>query len=272
MELKRLLIIALLFVFVTGNQAFSGDRPEFDAVGNDSFNRFNDAVTAQVLTANPWNTKSDFTGAHFTGMEYFNPPVQLTDDICYEDYRSAYTQWRRPARYEWQIVLQMDPQSDLDIHIEQCVMKHSSTTVFGTVPWEGGDQTGRYQLTNGSSVFIAGANPCITVEASPGPNAVSGFTTPFILTGRSQGGITDLPLERLPYTGTGIWNRSLVAKLPEYMKTAPSQGVEFPLSAGDTIRITIDIPFLNSVDIRYGQDNVTVRYVGVNNTIFTESD
>ncbi|MCP4114919.1 MAG: hypothetical protein GY737_05835 [Desulfobacteraceae bacterium] len=271
MELIRPLIVVLLFV-VTGSQAYGGGRPEFDAVGNDSLNYFNDAVTALVLTANPWNTKSDFTGNPFPGMEYFNPPVQLTGDLCHDGYRSAYTQWRRPARYEWRIVLQMDPQSDLDISIKQCVVKHSSTTVFGKDPWEGGDQTGRYQLTDGTSVFIPGANPSITVEANPGPNAVLGFTSPFILTCRSQGGINDLPLARLPYTGTGIWNRSLVARMPEHQRAAPNQGVEYPLSAGDTIRITIDIPFLNSVDIRYGRDNVTLRYLGVNNTIFTDSD
>jgi hypothetical protein len=271
MALKRSLIIALLFI-VTESQVFCGGRPEFDAVGNDGLNRFNNALTAPILTANPWNTKSDFTEAPFPGMEYFTPPVQLTDDICYKEYRSAYTQWRRPARYEWQIVLQMDPQSDLDINIEQCVVKHSSTTAFGKVPWEGGDQTGRYQLTDGTAVFIQGANPCITVEANPGPNAVFGFTSPFILTGRTQGSITELPLKRLPYTGTAIWERALVARMPEYMTTAPDGGVEYPLSAGDTIKVTIAIPFLNSVDIRYGQDNVTVRYIGVNNTIFTNSN
>ena len=56
------------------------------------------------------------------------------------------------------------------------------------------------------------------------------------------------------------------------MTAAPDGGVEYPLSAGDTIKITIAIPFLNSVDIRYGKDNVTVRYIGVNNTIFTNSN
>ncbi len=271
MEIKRPFMIALTFLLI-GSEALSGGRPEFDAVGNDSSNYFNDAITGLVLTANPWNTESDFTGNPLPGMEYFSTPVQLTDDICYNGYRSAYTQWRRPATYEWQIVLQMDPQSDLDINIEQCVVKHSSTTVFGRIPWEGGEQTGRYQLTNGTAVFIQGANPCITVEASPGPNAVFGFTSPFILTGLTQCGITELPLKRLPYTGVAIWERALVARMPGYMTAAPDGGIEYPLSAGDTIRITIAIPFLNSVDIRYGQDNVTVRYIGVNNTIFTNSN
>lgn len=271
MEIKWSLMIASALLLI-GSQAFSGGRPEFDAVGNDSSNHFNDAITTLVSTANPWNTKSDFTVHPLLGMEYFSPPVQLTDDICYDGYRSAYTQWRKPARYEWQIVLQMDPQSDLDINIKQCVVKHSSTTVFGRIPWEGGDQTGRYQLTDGTVFFIPGANPAITVVASPGPNAVFGFTSPFILTGRTQGSITELPLKRLPYTGTAIWERALVAKMPEYLTAAPDGGVEYPLSAGDTIKITIAIPFLNSVDIRYGQDNVTVRYIGVNNTIFTNSN
>jgi hypothetical protein len=264
-----IIISALLLI---GSQAFGGGRPEFDVVGNDNSSHFKDAITTLVLKANPWNTKSDFTGGPFPVMEYFSPPVQLTDDICYDGYRSAYTQWRRPARYEWQIVLQMDPQSDLDINIEQCVVKHSSTTVFGKIPWEGGDQTGRYQLTDGTVFFIPGANPSITVEASPGPNAVFGFTSPFILTGRTQCGITEIPLKYMSYTGTTIWDSTLVARMPEYMTAAPDGGVEYPLSAGDTIKITIAIPFLNSVDIRYGQDNVTVRYIGVNNTIFTNSN
>ncbi len=258
---KRLLVVLVAMMFMCG-PAFAGDRPEFDAVGDDSGNYFNDAVKALVVANNPWNFSSDFRD------EAFLPPVQLTPDICFPDYLSAYTQWRRPALYTWFIVLQMDPQSDLDINIRDCVVKHNSKTPFGTGPWEGADQTGRFQLNSGENVFVPAANPRMTVTAIPGPFAVFGFNQPFVMTNRTQGGLFELPFEDLLFTSKGLWEEGLVARLPEFLAPAPD-GVEYPLSAGDLLRIDIEIPFINSVDIRYGQDNVVVKYVGIDGTIYT---
>ena len=57
--------------------------------------------------------------------------------------------------------------------------------------------------------------------------------------------------------------------MPEFLVPNLSGGTEYPLSAGDMLRIDIEIPFLNPTDIRYGQDNVVVKYVGIDGTIAT---
>ena len=266
--LKRIITLIAALAILSA-PAFAGDRPEFDCVGDDATNYFNDAIKNMVVANNPWNLASDFTGVIFDNepMEGFIPPVQLTPDICFLDpvYLSAYTQWRRPAVYDYKIVLQMDPQSDIDVNIVDCVVKHNSKTAFGVNPWEGADQTGRFQMTDGTSIFISGANPMLSVMAIPGPNAVFGFETPFYLTSRSQGGLVDSPMQNLLYTSKALWEEGLVGRMPEYGVDA-----EFPLSAGDMLAIRIEIPFINSVDVRYGEDNVCVKYVGIDGTIFTQ--
>jgi hypothetical protein len=259
---KKALLIVIAFAFLCV-PALAGDRPEFDAVADDSANYFNDAIKDLVVANNPWNTNSAFPWDDAAGYgERFVNPAQLTADICFPNYLSALTQWRRTALYTWNIVLQMDPQSDLDINIVDCVVKHNSQTVFGENPLEGADQTGRYQLPDGTPIFNPGANPQITVTAYPGPFAVFGFDTPFVLTNRTQGGLYLVPFNRLPYTSKALWEEGLVAVMPEY-------GNGWPLSAGDMLQIDVLIPPINTVDIRYGADNVVIKYVGITGTIFT---
>jgi hypothetical protein len=157
--MKRLLLVLIAVAFMC-TPALAGDRPEFDCVGDDSANFFNDAVKALVVANNPWNLASDFTDPLlFAVPEAFIPPVQLTADLCFPGYLSAYTQWHRPARYTYFITLQMDPQTDLDVNIRDCVTKHNSTTVFGAGPYDGAEQTGRTWDWLGNPIFNPGANP-----------------------------------------------------------------------------------------------------------------
>jgi len=263
--LKKSLLIVLAVGFLCV-PAMAGDRPEFDAVCDDSANYFNDFIKDLVVANNPWNTNSDWCGVinpvDEKPYERFVPPVQLTADTCFPNYSSAFTQWRRTALYTWYIVLQMDPQSDLDVNIVDCVVKHNSKTAFGVNPFEGASQTGRYELPDGTPVFNPGANPQITATAYPGPYAVYGFNAPFVLTNRTQGGLYLVPFDRLPYTSKALWEEGLVAVMPEY-------GNGWPLSAGDIIKVDILIPPINVVDIRYGRDNVVIKYVGIDGTIAT---
>jgi hypothetical protein len=259
-----LVMVAVAFLCVP---ALAGDRPEFDAVCDDSANYFNDRVKDLVVGENPWNLNSDWCFP-VDPVERFEPPVQLTDDTCFPNYLSAFTQWRRPAVYTWYIVLQMDPQSDIDINIVDCVVKHDSSTAFGSNPFEGAAQTGRYELPWGEPVFDPGANPQVTVVAYPGPSAVFGFDAPFALTNRTQGGLFLLPFIDLPYTSKALWEEGLVARMPEYEVPAP-RGTEYPLSAGDILKVEIKLPLSNPVDVRYGQDNVVIKYVAVDRTIAT---
>lgn len=262
--MKKLLLVLIAAAFIC-TPALAGDRPEFDCVGDDSANFFNDFIKDFVVANNPWNLASDFTGVVFP-QERFIPPVQLTPDLCFGSfgYLSAYTQWHRPARYTYYIVLQMDPQSDLDINIRDCVYKHNSTTIFGAGPFDGADQTGRTFDWLGNPYFDPGANPRITATAIPGPNAVYGWGAPFIMINRTQGGLHLLPFYNLLYTSKALWEEGLVAVMPEYCP--PRQ---YPLSAGDIIRVDIDIPPTSTTDIRYGSDNVCIKYVGVTGTIYT---
>jgi hypothetical protein len=273
---KRIITVVATLAILS-SPALAGDRPEFDCVGDDSKNFFNDIIKEMVILENGWNLNSDFTNVMYEGemMEYFIAPVQLTDDICFMSlappntdadipYQSALTQWRRPAVYNYQIVLQMDPQSDLDINIVDCVVKHNSQVVFGVNPWEGADQTGRYQMPNGDSFFLDQANPQITVVAHPGPHAVFGFDNEFTLNARRQPGLVDtVALIDAYYTSKALWEEDLVVVMPMY--NAP----EYPLSAGDMINIEIKIPSTSPVDIRYGEDNVCIKYVGITGTIYT---
>jgi hypothetical protein len=265
--LKKALLVMIAVAFMCV-PALAGDRPEFDAVGDDSANFFNDFIKDYVVANNPWNLASDFTDPLvYPVPEAFIPPVQLTPDLCFNalggGYLSAYTQWHRPARYTYFIILQMDPQSDLDINIVDCVYKHNATTIFGAGPFDGADQTGRTFDWLGNSYFDPGANPRITAQAIPGTNPVFGFVAPFFLTNRTQGGLFLTPFVDLLYTSKALWEEGLVAVMPEL-----NQGV-FPLSAGDVIRIDIDIPPTSTTDLRYGEDNVVIKYVGVTGTIYT---
>jgi hypothetical protein len=270
MMMKKLLLVLIAAAFIC-TPALAGDRPEFDCVGDDSANFFNDFIKDLVVANNPWNLASDFTDPNLYPVpEAFIPPVQPTADLCFRDfgYLSAYTQWHRPARYTYYIILQMDPQSDLDVNIVDCVSKHNATTIFGAGPFDGADQTGRTFDWLGNPYFDPGANPRVTAQAIPGEYAVFGFAAPFFLTNRTQGGLFLVPFVDLLYTSKALWEEGLVARMPELGAPAPN-GVEYPLSAGDIIRIDIDIPPTSTTDIRYGSDNVCIKYVGVTNTIYT---
>jgi hypothetical protein len=115
----------------------------------------------------------------------------------------------------------------------------------------------------GNPYFDPAANPRVTATAIPGPNHVYGWNAPFIMVNRTQGGLFLLPFENLLYTSKALWEEGLVAVMPEIANAT------YPLSAGDIIRVDIDIPPTSLTDIRYGSDNVVIKYVGVTGTIYT---
>lgn len=260
--IKKALFVIVTMAFLS-TSAMAGDRPEFDGVGDDSNNWFNCLAEDLVIAANPWNTASAFL------RESFTPPAKETGDLCFPGYMSAYTQWHKRAQYKYRIVLQMDPSTDLDINIRDCVTKHNSTTIFGDAPNDGAFQTGRGVDWLGFPGFYPGTNPYVTVMAYPGPYAVFGFNAPFYLTNREQGGLDENDFVEVPYTSKALWQESLVARMPEYEVPAPQNGMEYNLSAGDIIEVVIDIPATGVTDVRYGADNVTVKYVGVTGTVYT---
>jgi hypothetical protein len=160
--------------------------------------------------------------------------------------------------YKWRIVLQMKPESDINVNIYDCVLKHNSFDI-----WEGADQTGRYRAPWGELVFVPTANPTMTVKAIPGPLATPGFTSPLTLDARTLPGLTLVAMEDQLYTSKAHWEEGIVLALPKTGETNTSGQTEYNLKQGDVIEVTVEIPYNNTVDLFYGADNVLLKYIGV---------
>jgi len=270
--------------------AFAGDQPEFDTVGDDSSNFFNDAIKQMVIDNNiaangiPINLASDFTESFdcgldedddFTAWEFFDQTAgSLYEDPCFNRigyYESALTDWWNSGEYEWQIVLQKKPQTDIRLNIVDCVLKHNSFDPFGNTPYSGAEQTGRYTLPWGEPIFVPGANPRVTVTTVPGCYATTPHV-PFHMDARTMPGLEVVPLVNALYTSIGIWEDGIVMAMPETGVINQSNEVMARLKQGDRLLVRVEVPGNNSVDIRYGADNVILEYVAVHGTEFMNTD
>jgi hypothetical protein len=259
------LVVAGLFIAVP---TWAGNIPEFDAVGCDATNYFaarNSAQYGQVIVNNigPNGPVNYYSGVFSTPTvrtwEYFNNTAgQLFPDPCFPGYLSAMTDAWNQGIYEWQIVLQMKPESDLNVNIYDCVLKHNSFDI-----WEGADQTGRYRAPWGQLFFVPTANPIMTVKAIPGQYATPGFTSPIILDARVLPGLDLVPMDGQLYTSKALWSEGLVMALPQTGNVNGSGQAEYNLKQGDMIRVTVEIPYNNTVDLFYGQDSVILKYIGI---------
>jgi len=259
------LLVAVLFVAVP---SWAGNIPEFDAVGCDAQNFFasnNPVQFGQVIDYNvgPNGPINEFSV--FPGVEFFrNTAGQLFPDPCFPGYFSALTDAWNEAVYEWLIVLQMKPESDINVNIYDCVLKHNTFDV-----WDGAEQTGRYRAPWGQLFFVPTANPIMTVKAFPGPFATPGFPTAGItLDARVLPGLDLVPMFEQLYTSKALWSEGLVMALPQTGNTNASGQAEFNLKQGDRISVKVEIPGNNTVDLFYGQDNVILKYIGIVGTWF----
>lgn len=296
MKIKILAVTIMLF---SSAQSFAG-IPEFDAVGQDHKNIFNDAIRNAVVVNNtsngllsgtPINQHSDwfYWGAarvgvpgHFnnSGREKFWSTGSLGIDPCYNNlsssifspfidttntsYQSYYAGPRNTNKFVWDIVLQMKPESDLNIKIRDCVLDGLS---FG-VPIFEATQTGRFRQSNNSLMFRASMNPLITVEAIVGPKHFTPFW--YIMDYRSMPGLSINSLDHVRYTSKGPWQESITIKMPEDGESTTAGTPTVRLREGDVIRVTIDIPGRNANDIFYGNDNVSVEYIGERRTAYMD--
>jgi len=302
MNFRKILMVFVAVTFMCV-PAFAGDQPEFDTVGDDSLNFFNDAIKQMVIGCNiaadgtPINLASDFTECFdcdldedddFTAWEFFCQTAgSLYEDPCFnripgpngEVYKSALTDWWNSGEYEWQIVLQKKPQTDIQLNIVDCVLKHNSFDPFGTTPYSGAEQTGRYTMPWGQIFFVPSANPRVTVKALPGCYATTGFPVnpvtgveEFIMDARTTPGLSVIPLDSALYTSIGVWEEGIVMVMPENGAVNGSDQSTVRLKQGDRILVQVAIPGNNSVDIRYGADNVILKYVAVHGTEFMNTD
>ena len=270
-------VAAVLFVW---SFCFAFDVPEFDAVGCDSTNYFVDPVMREVISKNtdPYghliNSYSSFPNETFSASTASSPapsPLELSPDPCFTyngDYDSALTKAGSAGQYVWDIVLQMQPDSDINLEIHACVLKHDYTDIW-TSPW----QTGRDRLVpTNQRVFVIPANPMVTVQAFPGPYASPGFSEPFYLMGRVSPSMDPVILYAVYYSSKSLWTETILIALPETGDSNTSEKPMHALKGGDIIRVRIDIPIDNTADVRYGQDSVILKYNGMVGTWYLGSD
>jgi len=306
----RKIIICLIAVALMATPAFAGNDPEFDAVGCDSTNFFNDWIKRMVVCCNlatmpeggpnaglvvPVNDYSDWwncpqkawgkcskTGG-VNGVDVYEDfettAGMLFPDPCFDGefmgydmagyakygtYASALTDAFNEAIYKWRIILQKKPESDIDLNIVDCVLKHNEFDIC-----EQAEQTGRYMDPQLGRFFVPSANPLITVRAYPGPYATPGFPEEGVtLDARQMPGLGRICLENACYTSKALWEEGLVIAMPETGTTNSCGDTMYNLKQGDAIEVTVTIPPNNTVDIYYGPDNVILKYIGIVGTYF----
>jgi hypothetical protein len=279
------LSIILVAVLALTMPAWAGNEPEFDAVGDDSANVFavfNQIQYGQVIEKTgadfgffgPVNFFSDFRGydlGPFNLDEGFETTAgQLQLDPCFAEfgYFSALTDTWNEALYEWRIVLQMKPESDINLNIYDCVRKHNE---LDPADWDEFEQTGRYRAPWGQLMFLPASNPEVTVKAWPGDFPTPGFVAPFTMDARTLPGLAITPLDQALYTSKALWSEGIVMVMPETGVTNASGETMYNLKGGDIIQVQIYVN-PNPADIFYGQDNVILKYIGISGTYYYNID
>jgi hypothetical protein len=264
--MKKFFIVLIALSFMCA-PSFAGEQPEFDTVGCDASNYFNDRVKDLVVANNInfdgrlMNEYSDFIQEGF-----IQTAGQAKLDPCFPEYFSHLVDAWNSAEFSWRIVLQKKPDTDLDINIRDCVLKMNSPDPFGDSPFDGASQTGRYVMPWGQPFWLQDSNPRITATAFPGQYATTGFNVPFILDARTTPGLNIVPLQEVLYTSKGVWEESIVVVLPETGALNSLGQSIYRLKQGDMIQIDVAVPGTNTVDLYYGPDNVSIKYVGIHGT------
>ena len=268
--IKKTLMILLAAAFIAA-PAYAGNVPEFDAVGCDSANYFNDQVRQMVAAMNfdngvpfaknindnsvfPYDIDIDFG-------EYYNHNAGGDSwDPCFPGYVSNLIDCTNEAVYEWQIVLQLKPRTDLDLNIRDCVLE-----CFKTCLWGFAGQTGRVSTPFGM-IFEDSRNPTLTVTAKSGPK--TDFPD-FTMDARMHPTLGLVALDDIAYTSKALWTEGIVLALPITGKSSTSGLLyNFYLREGDQIHVKIDVPITNITEVRYGTDNVVIEYVGMSTMSF----
>jgi hypothetical protein len=293
--IKKGMFVLIAFAMMA-TPAFADTRPEFDAVGCDISNIFAQGFIEQMVNANApsdplsadavlINEYSSFIEEEFTVDD--GAPNLKTDPCfnCIEDsvasavfpelgiYEShvAVSGAAYGTEFEWKIVLQMQPYSDVDLSIRDCVL-----TPQGLDIWRQAGQTGRYVEPTGATYFhVSSSQPHLTVKAEPGWNAHPSWQAEYcghhcrpILFGRTMPGIVlrPIPLRDIPFTSKGLWEESILIVVPQTGERDCEGRMLYRLSEGDVIVVKLEVPMISPVDVRYGEDNVILRYVGMVNT------
>ena len=256
-------------------QSFREARPEFDAVGNDSDMLFKDYCKDMIIVkgldrfGRAVNNFSDFSSEGFT-----NTAAGLTPDPCFSStgnvYLSALAGAWTQAEFQWKIVLQMKPASDMSLHIVGCVLSAGESDV-----WKHARQTGLYSApwAPRTPIFVPQANPRIRIRALPGPFAMTGFPQEgFYLDARKAPGLETSPLLAGALTLQSMVEGTIILALPKTGYTSALGQTMYEMNRGDVLEIIIETPYNNTADVRFGRDNVFLKYLGLVGTEYTTLD
>jgi hypothetical protein len=263
MKIRKIFPVLLLAVLLAST-AWADNVPEFDAVGTDSANFYAQTNLPYTVVTEWWAGKtrnledfSFFRGEAFTYMGWNFEGGRLFADPCYAEPTSAITARGNYGWYKWEIVLQMNPESDINLNIYDCVLKPQGAEnkgVFGDA-----DQTGHFWLIS-EQFFVRQMNPKISVTATAGLNNYNYGT--ITLDARKMPTLCKTELDQKYYTSKAHWDESIVIALP-WTGCYNSRGsMEYDLRAGDKITVLVEVDN-TPVDIYYGQDNVILKYVGM---------
>jgi hypothetical protein len=247
-------------------------RPEIDLVGQDSQYFFRNDWIGQIFI----NGKDTFGSrindfSAFQSESFSTNAGQATVDTCYStparSYFSVLTPTWTEAEYEWEIVLQMKPATDLVLKLNGCVFKTGKNDV-----WTDGYQTGFYTVpwAPNQPVFVSGVNPRLTVQALPGPMAKEGFSSDgFTLDTRRHSGLQVAPLADSLVTIQTLASESIVIALPAEGGINASGQTMHSLSQGDRIKVVVNIPGNTTADVRFGASGAVLQYIGLKGTEYT---
>ena len=242
-------------------------RPEYDAVGDDSANFFQDQMTGMIndFSRDSQNNRINFD-SDFTPQESFSTDAaSLVPDPCFANGsgtpQAALTTAFQNANYTWEVVLQMQPAADIFLQANACVLDSTKEDILTD-----GRQTGLYRTPwdPDQQVFLKGANPQITVKALPGPNAVQGFpSTGFLMDARKLPGLEMVSLFESPLALQAFINQGVLMAKPKQGASNSAGETMYELMPGDRIQVTISIPANSTADIWLGPENIIIRYLGV---------
>lgn len=305
--MRKLALILFLAITLASVPALAGKMPEFDAVGNDSNNYFvfkqcspytsvkqlvvdenlfgpyllngelSDWYMPQNGPLDPWYPPSFptypdglYLGEGFAPFEIFytGSGLVVPDLVCFPGYFAALTPKGNSGRYQWVIVLQSKPQSDLNINIRDCVLSDSQKDI-----WTAAEQTGRFTYPFGANEFWKYSNPSITVVAIPGQFASDpAFYEPFVMTARKMPGLWKTYLYEALYTSKALWDEGIIVRMPQTGYRNDRGKYQYTLHQGDMIFVEILVPQYSTADIWYGKDNVIVKYVGLDTQLYVNVD
>jgi len=250
-------------------------RPEIDLVGQDSQYFFADDWISQIFAngKDAAGTRiNDFSDFQSEGEGFVTNAGQTSPDSCYSTSNRTYLSVLVPtwteAEHVWEIVLQMQPVTDLMLMLHGCALRTGEDDV-----WAAGFQSGFYTSPWDQQVFLSRANPRITALALPGPMAKEGFPAAgFNLDTRRHSGLQVAPLEDSLITLQALANESIVIALPYQGGLNALGQTTYALSQGDRIKVIISIPGDTPVDTRFGKDSASVQYIGRKGTEYTTND